>query len=545
MTLRAIDLYSGVGGWSLGLQLAGVQVIRSYEWWQPAIDTYNRNLGRDAESVDIRQLNLDTLPERVDLVVGSPPCTQFSYSNRGGSGDLADGLKDLVRFFEVVERLRPRFWVMENVPRVAKVLEQGFADPQHPLHRFRTLRPVIQVLDMSNYGTPQARRRCIAGVLPWELLHAFSSRLAKRTLGDVVTALAAPVIEDPVWGVQLERGNVTEVEVEAYLNAEETRMNREAKLHHPVYNNMSFPDDLASAARTVTATCTRVSRESIVIEDPNNPGAYRRLSIRERACLQGFPITYQFFGRSFSEKAKMVGNAIPPAFTYLVACAAQGVQPKDLRLHSSFGGSFSVPPDRPAVTRADQEGRTYPVVRRFRAALRGLRFKSGMRFELANAFEKEGATWRVSFYFGPSHDVRQAELDFDLMRELQDSPFIKGLLNSHARAFADLERRLWETGPESLQRAWTRRGEGMGPYELADALAGLAELLHERFGKAPTDVRHAASEFVLATAKEDGIGEGVPGSRKLADNALAILSGMIVGSWFNCLHWHGRQRAAA
>ena len=41
--MRAIDLYAGIGGWSLGLKLAGIEVVKSYEWWQPAIDTHNGN----------------------------------------------------------------------------------------------------------------------------------------------------------------------------------------------------------------------------------------------------------------------------------------------------------------------------------------------------------------------------------------------------------------------------------------------------------------------------------------------------------------------
>ena len=44
--LKAIDLYSGIGGWSLGLKLHGIDVIHSYEWWNQAVDTANKNLGK-------------------------------------------------------------------------------------------------------------------------------------------------------------------------------------------------------------------------------------------------------------------------------------------------------------------------------------------------------------------------------------------------------------------------------------------------------------------------------------------------------------------
>src|SRR3546814_17970495 len=117
---RAIDLYSGVGGWSLGLRLAGIDVIASYEHWGPANETNFKNNLHQAQTVDIRRLSLEDLPSDIDVVVGSPPCTQFSYSNRGGSGDLEDGLVDIVRFLTIVDHLKPRVWERSYERRVGK-----------------------------------------------------------------------------------------------------------------------------------------------------------------------------------------------------------------------------------------------------------------------------------------------------------------------------------------------------------------------------------------------------------------------------------------
>lgn len=541
--VRAIDLYAGVGGWSLGLNLAGIDVVASFEWWQPAIDTHNRNHGGNLEPVDIRKLDLDRLPDDIQLVVGSPPCTQFSYSNRGGNGDIADGLKDLVRFFEVVERLKPTYWVMENVPRVADVLKRGFADPDHPLYRFRHLKPQIHVYDMAGFGTPQARKRCIAGVLPFDLLEGYRARVPRRTLGDVVETLCADLVVDPVWGLSLPRAEVTEMDREPRLGGEELRMNREAKTYHPVYNNMAFPDDPSQPARTVTATCTRVSRESIVIEDPAEAGSYRRLTVRERASLQGFPITYQFHGRSFAEKVKLVGNAIPPAFTYLIANAALGMPVAALTPPAAAGADLVLPDLLPKVTRPDAEGSVYPSRRRFRAALPGLRFKSGMRFELANHGEGSDQ-WHMRFLFGPSRDVREIDLDAGLLDELGTSTFLQGLRATLRRDFLEVEALLNSTDPLALQAAWSRRGEGIRPYDLCDALGGLAGKVWAILADAPADVKHAAVGYVLEAAAQ-GEPDEIVGAKKLTNNALAVLSGLLVGAWFNSLGWHGSQRMAA
>lgn len=542
--MRAIDLYAGIGGWSLGLRLAEVEVVASYEWWQPAIDTHNGNHGGDFGPVDIRQLKLADLPQDIDLVVGSPPCTEFSYSNRGGSGDIVEGMKDLVKFLEVVEHIKPRYWALENVPRVAEVLRKGFADPKHVLFRFRGLEPRIEVIDFSDYGTPQSRRRCIAGNIPFELIEAYRPRLPRRTLGDVVKAVAeAETVVDPVWGVALPAAQLTETEAEAALNPEELRMNREAKTFHPIYNNMAFPDPLDAPARTVTATCTRVSRESIVITDPVRHGRFRRLTIRERACLQGFPISYQFYARSFPEKAKMIGNAIPPTFTYLVACAAQGVEQSDFKPLSEAGLGLTLPAKLAPKTQPDSEGRTYPAKRAFRAALPGLRFKSGMRFDLSNQVDSGDAEWRVRFFFGPSKDVREVDLDGSVLHDLRRD--LAGPEFSEFRArLAKAEAELSNTSPQALQDKWTHRATGLGPYEVVDLLGDLAAYLLTLLERA---LAHpdAAAGFVRAVAATAPGPGPTPGVRKLERYALPILAGLIVGEWFNTLRWHEQRKAAA
>ena len=128
MQPRAIDLYSGIGGWTLGFKLAGVEMAGSYEYWKPAIQTHEANFDSPVIEQDIRKLELSSLPKNIDYVIGSPPCTQFSYSNKGGSGDIEDGLKDIICFLRVVKKLKPKYWAMENVPRVKTILEKALAE---------------------------------------------------------------------------------------------------------------------------------------------------------------------------------------------------------------------------------------------------------------------------------------------------------------------------------------------------------------------------------------------------------------------------------
>ena len=128
MKLKSVDLYSGIGGWTLGLHLAGIESYKSYEWNNDSVITSNKNFGKNEEVIDVRSLTkkdfLSMKKAGVNVVVGSPPCTQFSYANRGGSGDIDDGLVDLKKFFECINVIKPKFWAMENVPRVANVIKK-------------------------------------------------------------------------------------------------------------------------------------------------------------------------------------------------------------------------------------------------------------------------------------------------------------------------------------------------------------------------------------------------------------------------------------
>jgi DNA (cytosine-5)-methyltransferase 1 len=60
--MKAIDLYSGIGGWTLGLKMAGIEVVDSFEWWDEANRTHNNNFGKSIPERDIRKLKMADLP---------------------------------------------------------------------------------------------------------------------------------------------------------------------------------------------------------------------------------------------------------------------------------------------------------------------------------------------------------------------------------------------------------------------------------------------------------------------------------------------------
>jgi len=523
---RAIDLYSGIGGWSLGLEMAGIEVVASYEWWDKANRTNHKNNQHVATEIDIRQLRLEDLPKNIDIVVGSPPCTQFSFANRGGSGDIEDGLKDIAKFLAVVDYVRPNYWAMENVPRVASIIEKEMQIGGRLAH-FAHLKPVIKIVDTCEWGVPQRRQRCIAGNFDFDLLQSYKEHTKSRTLGDVVSVLSQASITDPIYGIEVAREELTDHVIEEFLSAEEERMNREMKTYHPVYNNMAFPDPLNRTARTITATCTRVSRESVVIAAPEQNGRFRRLTVRERGCLQGFPITYQFFGDSYAQKLKMIGNAVPPLFTFYVAQAMLGISAKALIQPREGIGRFVGTEERPKVTRPDSVGDTYPSSRRFRAALPHLRFKSGVRFELSNSFVDSVPEWRVKFFFGNSKNIIELPLTQGLLKKLKAYKGVEDVLPLVMTSIAHVDQVLSSTDAQTLQSVWTHTLEHrFHPYDVVDVLGQATE---ETIGLLAN--HKGISERVVAAILED---MGFPqGSDKVLKYSEAVLAGLLVGTFAN------------
>lgn len=514
----------------MGLRLAGIDVVSSYERWGPANETNFKNNNHQAQTIDIRRLSFDDLPKNIDIVVGSPPCTQFSFSNRGGSGDVDDGLVDIIKFLSIVEHLRPKFWAMENVPRVAKIIEYELG-PKGRLHKFAHLGIELSIVNMEKFGLPQRRKRCIAGNLNFELLDSYSRSTKPRTLGNVIRALAAKSVVDPIFGVNLPKSRLFDHVLEDPLNEEEARTNRANKAVHPVYNSMPFPDPLNKSVRTITATCTRVSRESVVIPVGRSKTKLRRLTIRERASLQGFPITFQFYGTNYSQKLRMIGNAIPPLFSYYLAHAILGTTSDQLPSLADHSVGLESPTPEPLETPPDSAGAKYPSNRRFRFAIPSLRLKSGVRFQLANLFGKGTSEWEVAFYFGTSKAIHSLKMDGRIFDQLSNLVG-KELTETALHPINELVRYLEAADIKRMQKLWSHRGLGQTrPFMILDKLDSVGSALCEELYRHPVTCWKLVKTVIYDEYGQNA--EDLPGLNKLEKNAPLILAGLLIGSAAN------------
>lgn len=537
---RAIDLYSGIGGWSLGLNLAGVSVDHSFDRWDVANRTNQINNGHTAHSADVRALSFDELPDQVEFVVGSPPCTQFSFSNRGGSGNVQDGLKDIIQFLTIVDHLKPRAWAMENVPRVAGIIETELKKGG-ALYKFKHLKIQTQIINMEDFGLPQRRMRCICGNFDFDLLRSYTEAQKAPTLGHIINALNRSPIVDPIWGTRIERKQLFDHEQEVPLSPEEERINRASKINNPIYNKMAFPDSLNRAARTVTATCTRVSRESIVVR-PSAKSPFRRLTLRERAVLQSFPVDFQIYGDTSAQKQKMIGNAFPPLMAFFIAQAMLEVPKNKLVPPHVAIKRFTAPSTPPPKTPPSEPARKYPPTRKFRFAIPSLQMKSGVRFEFANSFQGDQVNWAIYLYFGTSKDIRSLSMDaslFNLLIAKLDVAEQKQLKTE----LQNLATYLRHVDFLRLQDVWSHSGPGgTRPIDVLDRLSEAGN----QFASLLESQDSSRSAQIVESALQQQFGKKyreVVGTAKLVRNERLVLSGLLIGSLTNSILHRSNARS--
>ncbi len=155
---KVIDLFAGCGGLSLGFQNAGFIIIAAFDNWDEAISIYRKNFKHPIIKRDLGDTrDLSDLKElRPDIIIGGPPCQD--YSSAGHRDEDLGRAKLTIDFATIVTELRPRFFLMENVPNIQKsekltqVLGM-FHEAGYGISRM--------VMDASKCGVPQKRRRYI------------------------------------------------------------------------------------------------------------------------------------------------------------------------------------------------------------------------------------------------------------------------------------------------------------------------------------------------------------------------------------------------
>lgn len=350
MNPTVIDLFAGVGGLSLGFEMQGFKVLLANEYDKSIAAAYTENhKGTKMIVGDITALDLEETfgkyKGQIDVVIGGPPCQGFSQ--KGLRKTIHDERNFLFKYYvEVVKLVSPKYFVMENVPNLLTAEFGYFKREIEELFNGMGYSLQYGVLNASDYGVPQKRRRAvIIGKLNGEAPHLPEPIETKVTIWDAISDLAF-----------LESGEGSEEQAYRYpaQSAYERMLRRNSNVlyNHVATRHSSLAlERLAlippNAGREVlpkehltrsiySGTWTRMKKEEISVtittrfDTPSSgkfthPFLNRAITVREAARIQSFPDTFRFVGNK-SSQMKQVGNAVPP----LLASAIAEVIMKDI-----------------------------------------------------------------------------------------------------------------------------------------------------------------------------------------------------------------------
>ena len=288
--MRAVDIFSGCGGMSLGFEQVGVDVV-AFDNWKPAVEIYKANfkhpiLQKDLCDEDSIQLIADKQP---DIIIGGPPCQDYSIAGKRQIGERANLT---IRFAEIVTCVKPQWVVFENV---------------YNIERFGTL-PVMRnklkaagyglserVIDASLCGAPQARKRFIL------VGHMNDSD---------------GFLDDHHMTVREYLGDK--------LHTQYYYMHPRSYARRAVFSIDEPAATIRGINRPIPSNYKRHPSDAAAIED-----GVRALTTKERSYLQTFPDAFKLPGAKTNVELA-IGNAVPPALAkYIAKCIEKYINNKE------------------------------------------------------------------------------------------------------------------------------------------------------------------------------------------------------------------------
>lgn len=319
----AVDLFSGCGGLSLGLENAGFRIQAAVEIDPIAAAVYRKNHPRvSVIEKDIRTVEAKDLRKaagignrKLDLLAGCPPCQGFSRiktKNKRISRDPRNSL--VLHYLRIAKELRPRMILLENVPGLAKD------------HRFKRLLRELEsigyktawdILNAADFGVPQRRKRLIMMASLIDEIQVPEGTGIEKTVRQTIKRLkpprltkdfmqkmylkSTPRIKELIAKIPQNGGSRVALGKKAQL-----KCHKKTEGFKDVYGRMKWDN----VAPTLTGGCYNPSRGRFLHPTQNRP-----ITLREAALLQTFPRDYNFKPASgLIRIAGLIGDALPPLF---------------------------------------------------------------------------------------------------------------------------------------------------------------------------------------------------------------------------------------
>lgn len=304
---KFVDLFSGAGGLSCGLVMAGFTPVASVEIMPEAVQTYEHNFinkkgfnerveTRDIRSEEVKKELYKTIGDQhIDLIVGGFPCQGFSMAGNRVVSDPRNSL--YLEMLEIVKNVKPDYVVMENVEGLRSMLD-GKVETQI-INDYKEIGYEINVttLNAADYGVAQQRKRVIF----------IGNRIGNKNYHP------KPLYEPQNYktlGSAIYK--YMEMEEDKSINHIFTRHTEDMKKRlanvpegSSLFKNYS---DSWKKSPWDKPSCTIKENHGSVNIHPKLP---RVLTARELAAIQSFPDDFIFQGAKKWQLVQ-IGNAVPP-----------------------------------------------------------------------------------------------------------------------------------------------------------------------------------------------------------------------------------------
>ena len=334
--LTCIDLFSGVGGISLGFEKAGFKTIFNSDFDKSVFKTHEHNFpetdfiyGDLSKKKIFNEIKSKYANKKVTILVGGPPCQGFSiygkrrFVNSKSYNPHSDNRNKLIfTYLNYVKLFKPEWILMENVPGLVN-LDNGYFIKTllKDLKNLGYKNCEYKIINTADYGVPQKRKRFVL--------------IANKS--DLIIPWPKPKYFETPKEWQLPYRNIKEVLSDLDKNTSFNKFNNHCPMQHSddVVERFSFikegkklnPDDLPKRLQ-VSRMGTKIKSFSKVFfrldrnqpsptlvpghsAFPIHPWLDRQLTIREAARIQSFPDTFKYLGGT-GDQCKQVGNAFPP-----------------------------------------------------------------------------------------------------------------------------------------------------------------------------------------------------------------------------------------
>ena len=359
MKLSVAGLFVGCGGLDFGFKQAGFDLVWANEISSDASESYKKLCGHKPIVDDIWNC-LDQIP-KVDVLVGGPPCQSFSLVGKRLEDDPRGQL--VFAFEQAIQKVQPKFFVMENVPGLMASKIDGKRLHLHLAEKFSKMGYCVGIYKLSahDYFVPQKRVRVFMvghrfGSLELPLISSekyagilgFAGKTQEVTVSEALDDLSSPLPKGSNEELQyaksphsyfsklmrMQSGDTVSLQTMPTMS----KLDRAFVRHIPPGGNyMNIPDEIstkrimkfkASGGRTTTYGRLHPDRPAYTINTyfnrPNvganyHHGEERLITVREAMRLQSFP---DKFIPVFSNQRSLhmqVGNAVPPLLGQAIA----------------------------------------------------------------------------------------------------------------------------------------------------------------------------------------------------------------------------------